>query len=147
MVLVSTSGVDFGTAAICCRVSSSAVSVCTRRAISRFHISSHLSFRTSLKLKCCLVISSTRRASLPRWSIWPFYSLPWAYTLNCIPGYQLPVSIPITRFHCTPPQLVATSPTGRVSRMLPGVPRMNRVSAERIQISQSVLHSASNGSN
>ena len=34
MVLVSTSGADFGTAAICCRVSSSALSVCTRRAIS-----------------------------------------------------------------------------------------------------------------
>ena len=87
--------------------------------------------RTSLRLKCCLVLSSTPRAPPPRSSICPFIHCRGAYALHCIPGYQLLVQYQVTRFHCTPLQLVTDFPTNHVSsRMLPGAPRMNRVSAE-----------------
>ena len=82
MVLVSTSSADiFGTAAICCRVSSKALSLSAPDA-SRAHphqLSSVL--RSSLKFKCCLVHSSTPRAPLPRLSLWLRAPLPWRQKL------------------------------------------------------------------
>ena len=109
-VLVSTSGVDFGTTASCCCVSSSTLRLYQTRH-QRFHISSS-KLRTSLKLKCCLVINSTPRAPLPRLSIWLFIHC--SGPIVCFPGYQVPIQ--------------SHFPTSHVSRMLRSVPRMNRVS-------------------
>ena len=64
-------------------------------------------YQSSLRLKCCFVISSTPRAPLPRLSVYLFFHVREVCTLLiCIPGYRLPVQYQVTRSHDPPPQLV-----------------------------------------
>ena len=124
MVLVSTRGAaTFGTAATCFRVSIRALSVCTRPALPHPISSEH---QSSLRLKCCLIISSSPRAPLPRLRNVPLCSRSWGlYSIDLYPW--IPIARPIPS-HAVPQQSTTTRHVNR--RMLPGVTRMKCVSTE-----------------
>ena len=87
--------------------------------------------QSSLRLKCCFVISLTPRAPLPRLSIYLFIHVLEVCTLDLCPW--IPTVRP-TPIHAVPQYSTTTRPqttTSHVnSRMLPGVTSMQCVSAE-----------------